>query len=279
MTVIKAGPGFHEEKHYNIGPSGKLTEVLPEMKSDSLDHKNPMDTEMKEQDVELIDPVNSVEIDAQKEVEKVNHELDEIEKVNNKKLENLEDFREFFEEKILGMQDREGRNKNFEINGDYQRGLSGPHRISIICSGDNTKWSDWVACIHEKVGVPRWLTAATISLGIVFSIWLCLVIPAAAPKQKVKQAAIVIAQTLSPAAAAKAKEAEASASAAKAKELEANGVIDPLAVAIKVDLPPHYEEVTTTPSADTEKAEADASTVTLEPVHGEDKTKDKESTA
>merc|ERR1740121_599469 len=112
------------------------------------------------------------------------------------------------------MQEREGRNKAFEINGEYQRGLSGPHRISITCSGDNTKWSDWVACIHEKVGVPRWLTAARISLGIVFSIWLCLVIPAAAPKQK-------------------------------AKELEANGTIEPLAVAIKVDLPPHYEEVTT----------------------------------
>ena len=81
--------------------------------------------------------------------------------------------------------------------------------------------------------MPRWLTAATISLGIVFSIWLCLVIPAAAPKQKVKQAAIVIAQ-VSPTAAAKAKEAEASASAAKAKELEANGQIDPLAVAFTV---------------------------------------------
>jgi len=279
MTVIKAGPGFHEEKHYNIGPNGKLTEALPEMKSDSLDHKNPMDTEMKEEDVELIDPENAVVIEAQKEVEEVSHELDEIEKANDKKLENLEDFREFFEEKILGMQEREGRNKPFEINGEYQRGLSGPHRISITCSGDNTKWSDWVACIHEKVGVPRWLTAATISLGIVFSIWLCLVIPAAAPKQKVKQAAIVIAQTLSPTAAAKAKEAEASASAAKAKELEANGAIEPLAVAIKVDLPPHYEEVTTTPSAATSETVKDEAAVTLEPVHGEDKTKDKESTA
>ena len=27
MTVIKAGPGFHDEKHYDIGPNGKLTEV------------------------------------------------------------------------------------------------------------------------------------------------------------------------------------------------------------------------------------------------------------
>ena len=26
-TVIKAGPGFHDEKHYDIGPNGKLTEI------------------------------------------------------------------------------------------------------------------------------------------------------------------------------------------------------------------------------------------------------------
>lgn len=281
MTVIKAGPGFHEEKHYNIGPDGKLTQVLQQLKSDSLDHKNPMDTEMHEDDVELIDPETGIEIDAKKEVDKILKEIDndvfngdEIEKANIKKMENLENF-------LLGMEDREGRNNDFEIAGNYRRGMTGPHRISITCSQENTKWSDWVACIHEKVGVPRWLTAATISLGIVFSIWLCLVIPAAAPKQKVKQAAIVIAQSVSPAAAAKAKEAEASASAAKAKELEANGAIDPLAVAFKVDLPPHYEEVTNSPSAEPEAeavngdvaAAADAA-VTLEPVHGEDKAKE-----
>ena len=27
LTVIKAGPGFHDEKHYDIGPNGKLTEI------------------------------------------------------------------------------------------------------------------------------------------------------------------------------------------------------------------------------------------------------------
>merc|ERR1719186_1361504 len=29
LTIIKAGPGFHEEKHFDIGPNGKLTEVEP----------------------------------------------------------------------------------------------------------------------------------------------------------------------------------------------------------------------------------------------------------
>ena len=46
--------------------------------------------------------------------------------------------------------------------------------------------------MHARVGVPRWLTAATISLGIVFSVWLCLVIPTAAPKQRLR--ALVIKQ-------------------------------------------------------------------------------------
>jgi len=54
------------------------------------------------------------------------------------------------------------------------------------CSSHHLKWSDWVACLHAKVGVPRWLTAATISLGIVFSVWLCLVIPSSAPKQRLR---------------------------------------------------------------------------------------------
>ena len=29
LTVIKAGPGFHEEKSYDIGPDGEFTEVKP----------------------------------------------------------------------------------------------------------------------------------------------------------------------------------------------------------------------------------------------------------
>jgi hypothetical protein len=36
------------------------------------------------------------------------------------------------------------------------------------------------------MGVPRWLTAATLCLAVIFIIWLCLVIPANAPKQRVK---------------------------------------------------------------------------------------------
>merc|ERR1719308_160907 len=82
------------------------------------------------------------------------------------------------------------------------------------CSSHPLKWSDWVACLHAKVGVPRWLTAATISLGIVFSVWLCLVIPSAAPKQRIR--ALVIKTEKPSAALAKAKEAEAASKACEA---------------------------------------------------------------
>merc|ERR1712013_380258 len=58
------------------------------------------------------------------------------------------------------------------------------YRDDYTCNSDHLKWSDWVACLHARVGVPRWLTAATISLGIVFSVWLCLVIPSPAPSYK-----------------------------------------------------------------------------------------------
>merc|ERR1719177_23355 len=94
------------------------------------------------------------------------------------------------------------------------------YRDDYTCNSDHLKWSAWVACLHAKVAVPRWLTAATISLGIVFSVWLCLVIPSSAPKQRLR--ALVIKAEKPSAAVAKAKEAEAAASAAtaaaKAKE-------------------------------------------------------------
>ncbi len=57
-------------------------------------------------------------------------------------------------------------------------------------NGHNMKWSDWVSCLHLRMGLPRWLTAATISLGVVFIIWLCLVIPNNAPKQRVRKAKV-----------------------------------------------------------------------------------------
>merc|ERR1719361_1265307 len=152
------------------------------------------------------------------------------------------------------------------------------------CSSRNLSWSDWVSCLHAKVGVPRWLTAATISLGIIFSIWLCLVIPSTAPKRKVKT--LLIKGEKPSAAILKAvKEAE-TAAAAKAKEAEASGLKkqDYMVAVINVDLPPTYGDLTVpgspapsyksdmaavpaSPAPSYKSMDLAANTVALEPVH------------
>ena len=77
-----------------------------------------------------------------------------------------------------------------------------------------------MSCLHAKVGVPRWLTAATISLGIIFSLWLCLVIPSTAPRRQQKVKTLFIKGEKPSATIVKAAEAAAKA---KAKEAEAAG--------------------------------------------------------
>lgn len=59
--------------------------------------------------------------------------------------------------------------------------------LDHICQRDSREmsWSDLVSCIHHRMRTPRWLTVATICLSIIFIIWLCLVIPSNAPKQRV----------------------------------------------------------------------------------------------
>merc|ERR1711992_456438 len=99
-----------------------------------------------------------------------------------------------------------------------------------VCSQEprQMKWSDWVSCLHTRLGLPRWLMAATVCLGIIFTLWICLVIPANAPKQRVKKAKKLVGT----------------------KELEANSIVNPhLAIldvqkAYPLDLPPSYDDVT-----------------------------------
>lgn len=38
-----------------------------------------------------------------------------------------------------------------------------------------------------RLGMPRWVMTATLCIGIIFLLWLCLVIPNNAPKQRVKK--------------------------------------------------------------------------------------------
>jgi len=106
-------------------------------------------------------------------------------------------------------------------------------------------WSDWVACVHARLGVPRWLTAATISLGIIFSVWLCLVIPSSAPKQRLR--ALIIRGKPSQLSSGQSKDGVIVVEAAAMKEAEAAasaGSQQPTVAYIKVDLPPCYMDVT-----------------------------------
>merc|ERR1712117_986917 len=139
------------------------------------------------------------------------------------------------------------------------RSLAESQYLDNECSSNNLSWSDWVSCLHAKVGVPRWLTAATISLGIIFSLWLCLVIPSTAPKRKVKTLFI-------------------------------RGDKPSVAV-VNVDMPPTYGEVTPGSPAPSYKSDmasqaapipgspapsyisvdTEATKVALEPVHGNNK--------
>merc|ERR1740137_327814 len=228
LTVIKAGPGFHEEKHFDIGPNGKLTEVEPIQMHDALEHANPMDTHFNSNDVEVFhDEDEDITRNSDAEVTEVESEkvaeepvmdvrgLEEQEPALPKAqvMESVEDFgaKEYPFLSVLRNTVEENERISQQILSKYRAMAEEEYLDDNSCSSHHLKWSDWVACLHAKVGVPRWLTAATISLGIVFSVWLCLVIPSSAPKQRLR--ALVIKAEKPSAAVAKAKEAEAVAAA------------------------------------------------------------------
>merc|ERR1719209_2771949 len=200
LTVIKAGPGFHDEKHYDIGPNGKLTEVTETpIHKDALEHENPMDIHFNSNDVEVFydedisnnseaevievtEPAKSSEEEAKEpvmDVWQVEEEgvAPESVEFSSKSLPFLAVLRNTVEENERMSQ---------QLLQRYRSLAEQEYKDDYTCNSDHLKWSDWVACLHARVGVPRWLTAATISLGIVFSVWLCLVIPSAAPKQRIR---------------------------------------------------------------------------------------------
>jgi len=289
LTVIKAGPGFHEEKSYDIGPDGEITEVKPvHMVGDALEHENPMDTHFDSNDVEMIQTDADV-----KEVEKAPvmdvRGLEEQEPVETdvKPLVSVEEFHEaelpYLSVLRNSFDEEEARLLSEKFLQSY-RSMAEREYLDNECSSRNLSWSDWVSCLHAKVGVPRWLTAATISLGIIFSIWLCLVIPSTAPKRKVKTL-LIKGEKPSSTILKAVREAEAAA-AAKAKEAEANGYKkeEYMVAVINVDLPPTYGDVAVpgspapsyksdmapqpgSPAPSYKSMDVEASRVALEPVH------------
>merc|ERR1719436_1194564 len=190
------------------------------MVHDALDHANPMDTHFDSADVEMI----ATQAEVEEKEEKVAPVMDVRGLEEQEPEVTVEEFQEHdlpYLSVLRNNVEEKARVLSEEILQRY-RSRAEREYLDSECSSRNLSWSDWVSCLHAKVGVPRWLTAATISLGIIFSIWLCLVIPSTAPKRKVKT--LLIKGEKPSAAILKAvKEAEAAA-AAKAKEAEASGL-------------------------------------------------------
>merc|ERR1712203_1153897 len=295
LTVIKAGPGFHDEKHYDIGPNGKLTEVTETpIHKDALEHENPMDVHFNSNDVDVFhteDKPAETEVKATEDIEAENEIANEPELKTGESVEFQPKNLPFLA--VLRNTVEENERMSEQLLQRYRTLAEQEYRDDYTCNSDHLKWSDWVACLHARVGVPRWLTAATISLGIVFSVWLCLVIPSAAPKQRIR--ALVIKTEKPSAALAKAKEAEAASKACEAAGVDPKTVVS----VVRVDLPPSYGDVRPASPAPSYKSdmgvpaspapsyrsvapatkEEDAEEkVVLEPVHGEEEKK-KESAA
>eukprot|EP00095_Tigriopus_kingsejongensis_P008284 maker-scaffold980_size74003-snap-gene-0.20 protein:Tk08284 transcript:maker-scaffold980_size74003-snap-gene-0.20-mRNA-1 annotation:"transmembrane protein 59-like" len=249
MVVVRSGPGYHEEKTYKINPDGSKTEIESEvvrdgeqvsqitdrngkLLNDMMNHHNPLDAKSPEDiknDAEIIETKTNEMEESDVNVDRQNI-LREIENDRNKI------FGLFFKPKY----EEKSKDSSFIHGYDFQdfeepkisEGLrpyqDDPRRFrTMMCSepSDQMKWSDWVSCLHMRMGLPRWLTAATISLGIVFIIWLCLVIPTNAPKQKAPMT--------------KAMEA---AQSGHAKKLELASTEYPPAYN-KLDLPPSYDDI------------------------------------
>merc|ERR1712032_1428863 len=293
-----------------IGPNGKLTEISETpIHKDALEHENPMDVHFNSNDVEVFHPEDKPTESAVKatEAEKQEEEIASepvmdvwaVEEEENKEPELKAGESVEFQPKslpflaVLRNTVEENERMSQQLLQRYRTLAEQEYRDDYTCNSDHLKWSDWVACLHARVGVPRWLTAATISLGIVFSVWLCLVIPSAAPKQRIR--ALVIKTEKPSAALAKAKEAEAASKACEAAGVDPKTVIS----VVRVDLPPSYGDVrpaspapsyksdmgvpaSPAPSyrsvAPATKEEEAEEKVVLEPVHGEEEKK-KESAA
>jgi len=275
-----------------------------------VEHENPMDVHFNSNDVEVFHTEDKPTVKATGEIEKQEEEIasepvmdvwaveEDNEASKEPELKAGESVE--FQPKnlpflaVLRNTVEENERMSQQLLQRYRTLAEQEYRDDYTCNSDHLKWSDWVACLHARVGVPRWLTAATISLGIVFSVWLCLVIPSAAPKQRIR--ALVIKTEKPSAALAKAKEAEAASKACEAAGVDPRTVVS----VVRVDLPPSYGDVRPASPAPSYKSEMGVPAspapsyrsvapvtkeedeaeekVVLEPVHGEEEKK-KESAA
>jgi len=241
LVVIKSGPGFHEEKKYMLGPDADIEKILDSNMNDMLSHENPMDKLGVDSDqVEVFgtDP------------EKLTNELDKFIAdsdpwgiTNDLHLEGPKLPETGLKSRHLDESHRQRTNFEELFKEQQQQ----PRFIYVdapnVCAQEKSKmsWGDWFNCLHVRMGLPNWLLVSTVSLGVIFTLWLCLVIPSNPPKQKVKAARVP--------------------KNVNVKELEANGhiatiIMPPPAADLekaiiysdyipvsKVDLPPSYDDL------------------------------------
>ena len=204
MYVMKSGPGYHEEKAYDIGPNGEMKLI----ENDEMEKVNRLDEHVNHEDVEVFDPdmlMNEFEQQITEQDTKENDdEAEEWIRALDKQLAN--DF----------VNDLEGPKLP-------ETGLRSRPKHDDMCRMDGLQWADWSKCLHLNMSMPKWLVIASMCLGIIFLLWLCLVIPSNAPRQRVKKLPEI-----------SAKEAEAFAI------MTTNGEKPPL---YPNDLPPAYEDV------------------------------------
>merc|ERR1711997_1391704 len=210
MYFMESVPGYHEEKTYDIGPNGKMTLI----ENDSIDRSNPLDEKtVEENEVEVFEPKTEWDLDQQ-----IGNQL-------AKMIVDEENLAEESHQKLINIEPIFREGPRLPETGLRSRDLCYSH-------SQNMKWSDRASCLHFKLGVPRWVMTTSICMGIIFLLWLCLVIPSNAPKQRVKATATT------PDVMINAKETEANA-----KEVEALTIVSEKKENLSQDLPPAYDDV------------------------------------
>lgn len=229
LVVIKSGPGFHEEKKYMLGPNADIEKILDSNMNDMLNHQNPMEKYVDRDQVEVFGVDKSKEEEGIPRSAKAGFGADSDPwGIINEGLEGPK-----LPETGLKSRQLEQNEEIQDLNKKMEQVFGQHHQPRFIyvdrdvCAQERSKmsWGDWFNCLHVRMGLPNWLLVSTVSLGVIFTLWLCLVIPSNPPKQKVRTPKNV-----------------------NVKELEANGavatiIMPPTNELEKVDLPPSYDDL------------------------------------
>merc|ERR1712095_134838 len=153
---------------------GKMTLI----QNDEIDKSNELEeNDVDEHDVEVFDPnmllrefEQVVHDDATKNEKEEKDWIQEMDKQLAKQI--INDFKEF---------------NNVEEGPKLPETGLRSRQDNHLCRMEGLQWSEWSKCLHLNMAMPKWLVISSLSLGIIFLIWLCLVIPSNAPKQRVKK--------------------------------------------------------------------------------------------